>query len=95
MAGRASHIAGHDDAWARHQPASPSAKEPSRQPSCAWGHEHGQTLGLVFAFGHHSLVMVLTRCGRPLPVYFLADTKHSRCLTDKVYLPTMVCGRVL
>ena len=50
---------------------------------------------LVCAFGHHSLVTVLTRCGLPLPVYFLADEKHSRCLTDKVYLPTMVCGRVL
>src|SRR5213080_424036 len=50
---------------------------------------------LVCAFGHHSLVTVLTRCGLPLPVYFLADEKHSRCLTDKVYLPTIVCGRVL
>src|SRR5438094_4750060 len=50
---------------------------------------------LVCAFGHHSLVTVLTRCGLPLPVYFLADEKHSRCLTDKVYLPTIVSGRVL
>jgi len=50
---------------------------------------------LVCAFGHRSLVTVLTRCGLPLPVYFLADEKHSRCLTDKVYLPTIVCGRVL
>src|SRR5919206_1410155 len=50
---------------------------------------------LVCAFGHHSLVTVLTRCGLPLPVYFLADEKHSRCLTDKVYLPTIVCGRVI
>src|SRR5437870_3741155 len=50
---------------------------------------------LVCAFGHHSLVTVLTRCGLPLPVYFLADEKHSRCLTDKVYLPTIVTGRVL
>src|SRR5256884_4787861 len=50
---------------------------------------------LVCAFGYHSLVTVLTRCGLPLPVYFLADEKHSRCLTDKVYLPTIVCGRVL
>src|SRR5205809_3191943 len=50
---------------------------------------------LVCAFGHHSLVTVLTRCGLSLPTYFLADEKHSRCLTDKVYLPTMVCGRVL
>src|ERR671929_1490132 len=50
---------------------------------------------LVCAFGHHSLVTVLTRCGLPLPVYFLADEKHSRCLTDKVYLPTIVQGRVI
>jgi hypothetical protein len=50
---------------------------------------------LICAFGHHSLVTVLTRCGLPLPVYFLADEKHSRCLTAKVYLPTIVCGRVL
>src|SRR5262247_1164488 len=50
---------------------------------------------LICAFGHQSLVSVLTRCGLPLPVYFLADEKHSRCLTDKVYLPTIVCGRVL
>ena len=45
--------------------------------------------------GHQSLVTVLTRCGLPLPVYFLADEKHSHCLTDKVYLPTIVRGRVL
>src|SRR5467141_991772 len=50
---------------------------------------------LVCAFGHHSLVTVLTRCGLPLPIYFLADEKHSRCLTDKVYLPTIVQGRVI
>ncbi len=50
---------------------------------------------LVCAFGHHSLVTVLTRCGLPLPVYFLADEKHSRCLTDKVHLPTIVRGRVM
>src|SRR5882672_10509344 len=50
---------------------------------------------LVCAFGHQSLVAVLTRCRLPLPVYFLADEKHSRCLTDKVYLPTIVSGRVL
>src|SRR5712691_9162258 len=50
---------------------------------------------LVCAFGHHSLVTVLTRCGLPLPTYFLADAKHSRCLTAKVSLPTIVCGRVL
>src|SRR2546422_7577220 len=50
---------------------------------------------LVCALGQHSLVTVLTRCGLPLPVYFLADEKHSRCLTAKVYLPTIVCGRVI
>ena len=50
---------------------------------------------LVCAFGHHSLVTVLTRCGLPLPTYFLADEKHSRCLAAKVYLPTIVCGRVI
>jgi hypothetical protein len=50
---------------------------------------------LVCAFGHQSLVTVLTRCGLPLPTYFLADEKHSYCLTDKVYLPTIVSGRVI
>src|SRR3989442_2495989 len=50
---------------------------------------------LICALGHQSLVTVLTRCGLPLPTYFLADEKHSRCLADKVYLPTIVSGRVL
>ena len=50
---------------------------------------------LICALGHHSLVTVLTRCGLPLPVSFLADAKHSRCLTEKVSLPTIVSGRVL
>src|SRR6266581_5559731 len=50
---------------------------------------------LVCSFGHQGLVPVLTRCGLPLPTYFLADEKHSHCLTDKVYLPTIVSGRVL
>jgi hypothetical protein len=50
---------------------------------------------LICALGQHSVVAVLTRCGLPLPVYFLADEKHSRCLTDKVYLPTVVSGRVI
>jgi hypothetical protein len=40
-------------------------------------------------------VAVLTRCGLPLPVYVLADEKHSHCLADKVSLPTMVRGRVI
>ena len=47
---------------------------------------------LVCALGQHSLVSVLTRCGLPLPVSFLVDEKHSRCLTDKVSRPTMVTG---
>jgi hypothetical protein len=50
---------------------------------------------LVCALGQQSLVPVLTRCGLPLPVYFLADEKHRHCLADKVYLPTIVRGRVL
>src|SRR5919108_1637326 len=50
---------------------------------------------LVCAFGQQSLVTVLTRCGLPLPVYFLADEKHSHCLREKVYLPTIVSGRVI
>jgi hypothetical protein len=50
---------------------------------------------LICAFGHQSLVAMLTRCGLPLPVYVLADEKHSKCLADKVYLPTIVRGRVI
>jgi hypothetical protein len=50
---------------------------------------------LVCAFGQQSLVTVLTWCGLPLPTYFLADEKHSHCLTERVYLPTIVCGRVI
>jgi len=50
---------------------------------------------LVCAFGCQSLVTVLTRCGLPLPSYVLADEKHSHCLTEKVYLPTIVSGRVI
>jgi hypothetical protein len=38
---------------------------------------------------------VLIRCGLPLPLYFLADEKHRTCLADKVYLPTIVRGRVI
>src|SRR5215510_8720509 len=50
---------------------------------------------LICALGQQGLVTVLTRCTLPLPVYLLADEKHSRCLTDRVYLPTIVSGRVL
>jgi hypothetical protein len=50
---------------------------------------------LICALGQQSLVTALAQCGLPLPTYFLADEKHSHCLTDKVYLPTIVTGRVL
>jgi hypothetical protein len=50
---------------------------------------------LVCTLGQQSVVTVLTRCGLPLPTYFLADEKHSHCLTEKVYLPTIVTGRVI
>ena len=50
---------------------------------------------LVCALGQQNLVAVLTQCALPLPVYILADEKHSRCLTEKVYLPTIVSGRVI
>ena len=50
---------------------------------------------LICALGQQSLVTVLTRCALPLPAYILADEKHSKCLTDKVYLPTIVSGRVM
>src|SRR5438128_1420520 len=50
---------------------------------------------LVCVLGQQSLGAVLTRCELPLPVYILADEKHSHCLTEKVYLPTIVRGRVI
>src|SRR5215510_10085332 len=50
---------------------------------------------LICALGQHSLVTVLTRCGLPLPTYILADEKHSRCLTEQVYLTSIVRGRVI
>src|SRR5215510_2099180 len=50
---------------------------------------------LICALGHQSLVPVLTRCALPLPVYFLADDYHGRGLTEKVYLPTIVSGRII
>jgi hypothetical protein len=49
----------------------------------------------ICALGQHSLVTVLVKCRLALPVYILADEKHSRCLTDRVYLPTIVSGRVI
>jgi len=50
---------------------------------------------LLCSMGHTSLVSVLVRCGLPLPPYLLADEKHSTCLGMKVYLPTIVSGRVI
>src|SRR6266403_4482021 len=50
---------------------------------------------LICALGQQSLVAVLTRCALPLPVYLLADEKHSRCLSARVSLPTIVSGRVI
>src|SRR6266516_7091574 len=50
---------------------------------------------VICAFGQHSVVTVLTRGGLPLPTSILADEKHSRCLTERVSLPTIVRGRVL
>src|SRR6266704_2406232 len=50
---------------------------------------------LIRALGQHSLVTVLVTCRLPLPAYLLADEKHSRCLTERVYLPTIVSGRVI
>jgi len=38
---------------------------------------------------------VLVKCRLSLPPYILADEKHSRCLTERVYLPTIVSGRVI
>src|SRR2546428_188587 len=49
----------------------------------------------ICALAHHGLVRVLLKCHPPLPVYILADEKHSRCLTARVYLPTIVSGRVI
>jgi transposase-like protein len=59
---------------------------------------HISTMSLyrvICAFGQQRLLTVLTRCGLPLPTSILADEKHSRCLTERVYLPTIVRGRVL
>jgi len=50
---------------------------------------------LICALGQHSLVSVLVKCHLPLPAYILADEKHSKCLTERVYLPTIVSGRVI
>jgi hypothetical protein len=50
---------------------------------------------LICALGRHRLVSVLLKCHLPLPAYILADEKHSKCLTERVYLPTIVSGRLI
>ena len=50
---------------------------------------------LICALGRHRLVSVLLKCHLPLPAYLLADEKHSKCLTERVYLPTIVSGRLI
>jgi hypothetical protein len=50
---------------------------------------------LICALGQHSLVSVLLKCHLSLPTYLLADEKHSQCLTERVYLPTIVSGRAI
>jgi hypothetical protein len=50
---------------------------------------------LICALGHYSLVSVLCKCHLSLPAYILADEKHSKCLTERVYLPTIVSGRLI
>jgi hypothetical protein len=50
---------------------------------------------LLCALGSQRLVAVLTRCNLPLPTDVLADEQHRHGLTDRVYLPTIVRGRVI
>lgn len=50
---------------------------------------------LLCAIGVWHVAEVLWRAGLALPKYFLADEKHSKCLADKAYLPTIVEGRVI
>jgi len=50
---------------------------------------------LICALGQHSLVTVLIKCRLLLPTYILVDEKHRHCLTNRVYLPTIVSGRVI
>ena len=50
---------------------------------------------LVCSVGRTCLVKLLAHCHLPLPVYFIADEKHTHCLDKRVYLPTIGCGRVI
>jgi hypothetical protein len=47
---------------------------------------------LICALGQQRLVAVLVKCRLALPVYILAGEKHSRCVTDRVYLPAIGHG---
>ena len=50
---------------------------------------------LICSLGKACMVKLLTRCKLSLPEYFEVDEKHSNCLTDKVYLPTVVKGHLI
>jgi len=50
---------------------------------------------LICGFGRTPMVSVLLHCGLSLPDYLIADEKHSQCVTEKVYLPTVTSGRVI
>lgn len=50
---------------------------------------------MMCGIGRHCLVTLISRCDIPLPPYLLADEKHAKCLGEKVYLPTIVTGRVI
>lgn len=50
---------------------------------------------LMCSIGGHCLVTLLSRCNLSLPRYLLADEKHGKCLAEKVYLPTIVTGRII
>jgi hypothetical protein len=49
---------------------------------------------LICALGQHRLGRVLLKCHLPLSAYILAAEKHSKCRTERVYLPTIVSGGV-
>ena len=50
---------------------------------------------LVCSIGRTGTVTMLLRCGLSLPEFFTADEKHSHCLAEKVYLPTISGDHVL
>src|SRR5688500_9963704 len=50
---------------------------------------------LICALGQHSLLTALVKCHLPPPASTLVDEKHSKCLTGRVYLPTIVSGRLI